>query len=63
MFTLLKDHWLLCSKSTVGWQCGNMEPVRCCHLEQVRESGGWIRVIVGEVVGSDQVQEIFKEPQ
>ena len=47
MFTLLKDHWLLCSRSSVGQQCGNVDPVRCCHMEQVGEDGSLTRMIGG----------------
>lgn len=29
--------------SSVGQQCGNVDPVRCCHMEQVGQDGGLTR--------------------
>lgn len=48
LFTLLKDHWLLRGRSPVGRQSGNMDPVRCCHAEQVGEGGSLARMIGGK---------------
>lgn len=47
MFTLLEDHWWLCHRSSVGRQGGNVDLVRCCHMEQVGEGGGLTRMIGG----------------
>lgn len=48
VYIVIKDHWLLRGRSPVGRQSGNMDPVRCCHAEQVGEGGGLARVIGGK---------------